>query len=84
MKLTAIWKSQGNLAERVNKETGRLFRTYCNTDQNKWHEYLGVFREPINGSYNITTGYTPIELQSEVSLSEYGMTIKLSPVRTSL
>ena len=29
--LTVIRRPQGNLAERVNKELGRLFRTYCNT-----------------------------------------------------
>ena len=66
MVLTAIRRPQGNLAERVNRELGRLFRTYCNTNQSKWTEYLEFFENAINGSYNTTTGYTPLELQSDV------------------
>ena len=40
------------------------FRTYCNTNQGKWPEYLEFFEQTINGNYNDTTGFTPKELQS--------------------
>ena len=62
--LTAIRRPQGNLVERVNKELGRLFRTYCNVNQSKWPEFLEFFESAINGNYNSTTGYTPNELQT--------------------
>ena len=52
--LIAIRRPQGNLAERVNRELGRLFRTYCNTNQSKWAEYLEFFEQAINGNYNDT------------------------------
>lgn len=61
--LTAIRRPQGNLAERVNRELARLFRTYCNVNQSKWPEYLEMFEKALNESYNDTTGYTPMELQ---------------------
>ena len=44
--LTAIRRPQGNLAERVNRELGRLFSTYCNNNQSKWPEYLEFSRKP--------------------------------------
>ena len=62
--LTAIRRPQGNLAERVNKELGRLFRPDCNVNQSKWPEFLEFFESAINGNYNSTTGYTPNELQT--------------------
>ena len=52
--------------QRVNRELGRLFRTYCNTNQNKRPDYLEFSENAINGSYNTTTGYTPLELQSDI------------------
>ena len=62
--LTAIRRPQGNLSERVNRELGRLFRTYCNTNQSRWPDVLEFFEASINGSYNDTTGFTPNELQT--------------------
>ena len=50
----------------MNRELGRLFRTYCNNNQSKWPEYLEFFEKAINGCYNTTTGYTSSELQSDV------------------
>ena len=41
--LTPIRRPQGNLDERVNRELGRLFRTYCNTNQSRWPGYLEFF-----------------------------------------
>ena len=52
--LTSIRRPQVNLAERFNRELGRLFRMYCNTNQSKWPEYLEFFELGINGSYNTT------------------------------
>jgi hypothetical protein len=64
--LTSIRRPQGNLAERVNKELGKLFRIYCQQHHSNWPKYLEFFEEAINNSHNVTTGYTPIELHSEV------------------
>lgn len=62
--LTAIRRPQGNLAERVNKELGRLFRIYCCENHNTWPQYIKFFEKTINENYNYTTGYTPVELES--------------------
>ena len=62
--LTAIRRPQGNLAERVNKELGRLFRTYCHGIQNMWPDYIRFFEQSLNENYNTTTGFTPTELHS--------------------
>jgi hypothetical protein len=62
--LTSIRRPQGNLAERVNKELGKLFRIYCQDHHSKWPSFVEFFEEAINSSYNVTTGYTPIELHS--------------------
>ena len=62
--LTSIRRPQGNLAERVNKELGKLFRIYCHENHAIWPEYLPFFEEAINGNYHHTTGFTPIELES--------------------
>lgn len=67
--LTSIRRPQGNLAERVNKEVGRLFRTYCHLEHSKWPEYLEFFEYVINNCYNDTTGYTPCELHTDTITS---------------
>jgi hypothetical protein len=64
--LTSIRRPQGNLAERVNKELGKLFRIYCQDHHNKWPNFIEFSEEAINCSYNVTTGYTPIELDSGI------------------
>ena len=53
--LTAIRRPQGNLAERVTRELGRLFCTYSNTNQCRWPDYLEFFEASIKGNYSDTT-----------------------------
>lgn len=49
--LISIRGHQGNLAERANKELGRLlFYTYCNTNKSKWPDFLKFFENRISGS----------------------------------
>lgn len=60
--LTAIRRPQSNLAERVNKEIGKLFRLYCHDKHNTWPQYVNFFEKTLNENYNYTTEYTPQEL----------------------
>lgn len=61
--LTAIRRQQGNLAERVNKELGRLrISTYCHDKHNLWLQYINFLEQSLNCNYNLTTGYRPFEL----------------------
>ena len=62
--LTSVRRSQGNLAEGVNNDLGRLFRNYCIDRQNIWPNYIQFFEQSLNENYNTTTGFTPMELQS--------------------
>lgn len=53
---------QSNPAERVMREIGRLFRTYCSDKHTRWSKYVKQIQEWINLSTSSLTGYSPHEL----------------------
>ena len=62
--LTAIRRPQGNLAKRINKELGKLFRLYCYDKHSSWPQYVEFSEKTLNENYNHTTEYTPKELET--------------------
>lgn len=61
-----VWCSirhpQSNPSERVMRELGRFFRTYCSDQHTRWARYINKIMDWVNLSVNCTTGYTPFEL----------------------
>ena len=47
----------------IRDRLGRLFRTYCNTNQSRWPDYLEFF-EASQRELQWPTGFTPNELQT--------------------
>lgn len=62
MTLCSIRHPQSNPAERVMRELGRFFRTYCDDQHTRWARYINKIAEWINAAVNCTTGYSPVEL----------------------
>lgn len=56
---TTTYHPEGNPVERVNKEIGRMLRTYCYAKHTNWVKYLDNIRFWINNTVHETTGYTP-------------------------
>ena len=69
--LTAVRGPQGSLAERVNRELGRLFHVYSHEWHNSWLQCIQFFKQSMNGDYNTVTSYTLTELDSEKQPSRF-------------
>lgn len=54
---------QGNPSERVMRELGRLFRTYCHSKHSAWAQWLKKIENLINCVCHDSTGFSPMELQ---------------------
>lgn len=61
--LCSIRHPQSNPSERVMRELGRFFRTYCSEQHTRWARYINKIMDWVNLSVNCTTRYTPFELQ---------------------
>lgn len=62
-KHTSVYFPQGNLTERVNREIGRLIRSFCFDKHTKWACVLKDVEHCINNVTHESTGYTPLYLQ---------------------
>lgn len=60
--MTSIYHPQSNPAERVMRELGRMFRTYCSDNHTQWPRYLTYIEWVLNNTVHEATGYTPQEL----------------------
>lgn len=60
--LTSVYHPQSNPAERVMRELGRMFRTYCHQDHAEWPRHLGYIEWVLNNTVHEATGCTPQEL----------------------
>ena len=59
---TAIRNPCSNLAERVNRQLGNLFRIFINNQQHtKWSRYVKTIENCLNESYHETIEITPYE-----------------------
>lgn len=59
---TSVYQSQSNPAERVMRELGRMFRTYCHEQHSEWPRYITYIEWVLNNTVHETTGHTPQEL----------------------
>lgn len=51
-----------NPTERVMKELGRLFRTYCSNSHCSWSTHIGKIETLFNNTPHLSTGYSPMEV----------------------
>lgn len=61
-KFTSVYHPQSNMAERVMRELGRMFRTYCHAKHTTWPSYVSRIEGWINHSTHESTGFTPLDL----------------------
>lgn len=59
---TSVYYPQSNPAERVMRELGRLFRTYCHESHSEWPRYVQYIEWVLNHTTHEATGFTPQEL----------------------
>jgi len=59
---TSVYHPQSNPAERVMRELGRLFRTYCNERHNTWPQYVPYIEWVLNNVRHESTLHSPSEL----------------------
>lgn len=59
---SSIRHPQSNPSERVMRELGRLFRTYCSASHNSWVKCLEQIEEWLNSVHHESTGFAPFEL----------------------
>ncbi|XP_050544197.1 uncharacterized protein LOC126907144 [Daktulosphaira vitifoliae] len=60
--LTSVYHPQSNPTERVMRELGRLFRTYCSEYHAEWPRYVSYIEWVLNNTIHESTSFTPIEL----------------------
>jgi hypothetical protein len=60
--MTSVYHPQSNPAERVMRELGRMFRTYCSEKHTEWPRYTSYIEWVLNNTVHESTGYTPQEL----------------------
>lgn len=59
---TSVYFPQGNQVERVNREIGRILRTFCHAQHTKWALYLGEVEQWLNNAIHESTGFSPNEI----------------------
>lgn len=62
-KVTAIRNPCTNLAERINRQLGNMFRVFVGECHSKWAKYVRLVEECINQTYHETIQTTPYEAQ---------------------
>ncbi|XP_050535064.1 uncharacterized protein LOC126902085 [Daktulosphaira vitifoliae] len=70
---TSVYHPQSNPSERVMRELGRFFRTYCHEYHSNWPRYVPYIEWVINNTLHEATGFTPNEL--------FCRDIKSSPIK---
>jgi hypothetical protein len=58
----SVYHPQSNPAERVMRELGRLFRTYCHEKHTEWPRYVQYIEWVLNNTVHESTNFTPQEL----------------------
>ena len=59
-KYTAIRNPCANLAERINRQLGNLFRIFVHDQHTKWSRYVNIIESCINEVYHETIEVTPV------------------------
>lgn len=60
---SSVRHPQSNPTERVMRELGRMFRTYCRKKHTTWYNHLSLIEDFLNITMHDSTGFTPLELQ---------------------
>lgn len=60
---SSVRHPQGNPVERVMRELGRLFRTYCHENHKRWAYEVENISEFLNNTIHESIGCAPVELQ---------------------
>ncbi|KAF4531740.1 hypothetical protein B566_EDAN008953 [Ephemera danica] len=63
LRYTSVYSPQGNPAERVMREIGRILRAFCHQKHSSWVKMLPLAARWINITEHRSTGYTPYQLQ---------------------
>ena len=58
----SVRNPRANITERVNKELGRFYRTFCDNNHKKWPNILQQIEDCYNKAVHSSTGYTPREI----------------------
>lgn len=64
---SSIRHPQSNPVERIMRELGRFFRTFCAEQHTNWASYVKQIENILNITTHSSTGYTPYEVQFEIS-----------------
>lgn len=59
---TSVRNPRPNSTERVNKELGRMFRTYCDKSHKSWVSLIPQIEDCYNKVIHTSTGYSPEEV----------------------
>lgn len=59
---TTVRNPRPNTTERVNKELGRIFRTFCHAHHRSWATILPKVEELYNNTFHDSTGFSPCEI----------------------
>lgn len=59
---TSVYHPQSNPAERVMRELGRLFRSYCAQQHTEWAKFVPYIEWVLNHTVHEATGFMPSEL----------------------
>lgn len=62
VRYSSVYHPESNPVERVMRELGRLFRSYCNTRHSNWPGYVSDIENWLNCVENDSTGFSPMEL----------------------
>jgi len=59
---TSVYHPQSNPAERVVRELGRLFCTYCHQSHTEWPRFVQFIEWVLNNTVHESTGFTPSKI----------------------
>lgn len=82
---TTVSNPRPNTTERVNKELGRIFRTFCHESHSSWAHILPKIEAMYNNTVHESTGYTPCEiLYGERTKMSFDKTLPFEPSRLNV
>lgn len=64
------YNPKSNPSERIMRELGRLFRTYCSEQHSSWANHVKEFQEILNQLPHFSTGLSPLEILNRKFIGE--------------
>ncbi|VVC43500.1 Ribonuclease H-like domain,Integrase, catalytic core [Cinara cedri] len=79
---TSVYYPQSNPSERVMREVGRLFRTYCHEKHTSWFQYIHYIELVLNNTVHESTGSTLQEIFMRTArYHPFGILVETPPDR---